>query len=56
MDLSSKTSDVLMDDHSPGAIKDEDDEDDDDVEDRIDTQDPERLKAFNVNREMIFHF
>nr|SVE94213.1 EOG090X05H5 [Simocephalus serrulatus] len=42
------TSDVVMDDHSPGAIKDEDDEDDDDVEDRIDTQDPERLKAFNM--------
>ena len=37
-----------MDDHSPGAIKDEDDDEDDDVEDRIDTQDPERLKAFNV--------
>lgn len=35
-------------DHSPGTVKDEDDEDDDDVDDRIDTQDPERLKAFNV--------
>lgn len=39
-----------MDEHSPGAPKDEDDEDDDDAEDRIDTHgsDPERLKAFNV--------
>lgn len=50
LDLSSKTSDVAMcdGDHSPGTVKDEDDEDDDDVDDRIDTQDPERLKAFNV--------
>nr|SVE84847.1 EOG090X05H5 [Daphnia pulex] len=50
LDLSSKTSDVAMcdGDHSPGTVKDEDDEDDDDVDDRIDTQDPERLKAFNM--------
>ena len=55
LDLSSKTLDVTMcdtygdaGDHSPGTVKDEDDEDDDDVDDRIDTQDPERLKAFNV--------
>nr|SVE93594.1 EOG090X05H5 [Scapholeberis mucronata] len=46
--LDRASSDVLVDDHSPGAIKDEDDDDDDDVEDKIDTQDPERLKAFNM--------
>nr|SVE76361.1 EOG090X05H5 [Daphnia longispina] len=51
LDLSSKTLDVTMcdaGDHSPGTVKDEDDEDDDDGDDRIDTQDPERLKAFNM--------
>jgi hypothetical protein len=57
LDLSSKTSDVAMcdGDHSPGTVKDEDDEDDDDVDDRIDTQDPERLKAFNVTWHIFIH-